>query len=109
MANFVRVGRLADIQEGGAIRVEVDGEAVALFRVAGRIYAIADTCTHEEASLSEGFLEGETVECPLHGARFDLKTGKPVTLPATRPTPVYEVKVERDEIFIRCDPQKGPR
>jgi 3-phenylpropionate/trans-cinnamate dioxygenase ferredoxin subunit len=101
MGDFVRVAKLTDIEEGGAIRVEVDGEPVALFNVGGRIYAIGETCTHEEASLSEGYVEGKAVECPRHGARFDLKTGQALTLPATMPARVYEVKVEGGEVFIR--------
>ncbi len=102
---FVRIAAAADIPAGKALKVDLHGEPVAVFNVGGRLYAIGDTCSHEEASLSEGeVIEGE-VECPRHGAMFDLATGVPQTLPATRAVPVYEVKVEGDGIWLR--PQAG--
>jgi 3-phenylpropionate/trans-cinnamate dioxygenase ferredoxin subunit len=97
---FVRVAAVGDIKPGKAIRVEIGDEPVAIFNVDGTLYAIGDTCTHEEASLSEGDVYGDCVECPLHGAEFDLKTGEPRTLPAVVPVPTYPVKVEGEDVLI---------
>ena len=101
---FVRVAAVGDIQPGKAIRVEIGDEPVAIFNVDGTLYAIGDTCSHEEASLSEGDVFGDCVECPLHGAEFDLKTGKPRTLPAVVPVPTYPVKVEGDDVLVGAEP-----
>jgi 3-phenylpropionate/trans-cinnamate dioxygenase ferredoxin subunit len=97
---FVRVAAVGDIKPGKAIRVEIGDEPVAIFNVDGTLYAIGDTCTHEEASLSEGDIFGDCVECPLHGAEFDLKTGQPRTLPAVVPVPTFPVKVEGEDVLI---------
>lgn len=97
---FVRVAALGEIAPGKALRVEIEEEPIALFNVDGTIYAIGDTCTHEEASLSEGDVFGDCVECPLHGAEFDLKTGKARTLPAVVPVATYEVKIEGGEVLV---------
>lgn len=90
---LVPVARVDDIPAGHAARVEVDGVPVAIFNVAGTFYAIDDTCTHADAWLSEGVLDTEaaTVECPLHGSTFDLRTGEPLTLPAVEPVRVHRV------------------
>ena len=79
--------------EGEGTCVEAGGTRVALFRVAGEIRAIGDRCSHAEASLSEGEVFDTEVECPRHGASFDLVTGDALTLPATRPVPVFGVRV----------------
>jgi 3-phenylpropionate/trans-cinnamate dioxygenase ferredoxin component len=100
---FVRVAAVGDIKPGKAIRVEIDDEPIAIFNVDGALYAIGDTCSHAEASLSEGDIYGDCVECPLHGAEFDLKTGRPRTLPAVTPVPTYEIKVEGDDVLL--DPE----
>lgn len=101
MSEYVEVGPAASIPEGTAVLTEVDGEPVAVFNCEGTFYAIADTCTHEEASLSEGELvEACTVECPLHGAQFDLSTGAALCLPATQPVATYEVSVEEGIVRV---------
>lgn len=100
---FVRVCRLSDIPVEGALRVEVDGEPVCLARSRGRLYAIGDTCSHAEVSLSEGEVEDGTVECWLHGSRFDLATGEALCLPATRPVPTYPVRLDGDEVSVSVD------
>ena len=97
---FVRVAAAGDIKPGKAIRVEIGEEPVAIFNVDGTLYAIGDTCTHEEASLSEGDVYGDCVECPLHGAEFDLKTGQPRTLPAVVPVATYPVKVDGEDVLV---------
>jgi 3-phenylpropionate/trans-cinnamate dioxygenase ferredoxin subunit len=97
---FVRVAAVGDIAPGKAIRVEIDDEPVAIFNLDGAFYAIGDTCSHEEASLSEGDVFGDCVECPLHGAEFDIKTGRARTLPAVAPVPTYAVKVEGEAVLV---------
>jgi 3-phenylpropionate/trans-cinnamate dioxygenase ferredoxin subunit len=93
-------GPLADLAIDSGVRI-VDGEtAVALFRVGDRVHAIADRCSHAEASLSEGDVFDDEVECPRHGAAFDLTTGKALTLPATMPVSVYATEVRDGNLFI---------
>ena len=103
MAEFVRVASVAEIEPGGVKRVEVDGEPIAIVNLDGEFYAIGDTCTHEEASLSEGWVdaEEETIECPLHGSQFKIKTGEVLSLPAVYPVQTYEVKVDGDAILVK--------
>lgn len=100
MVKEIEVAKTTDIPPGSAKQVEVDGEAVAIFNVNGEFYAIGDTCTHAQASLSEGEVEGLVVTCPWHGAQFDLKTGKNVGMPAPTPVPKYTLKIEGDSIKI---------
>jgi len=97
---YVRVAAVSDIPEESAVRVELKGEAIAVVKSEGRIYAVSDTCTHEEASLSAGFVEGEVIECPRHGAQYDIRTGEALSFPAISPLRTYEVKIEGDEILI---------
>ena len=102
---FVKVARVDDIAPGTALRVEVEDEPVAIFNVEGEFYAIGDICSHAEASLSEGDIFGDIVECPLHGAEFDIRTGVPRTLPAVTPVPTFPVVVEGDDILLGVEPQ----
>jgi len=103
---FVKVATVGEIAPGTAKRVELgDDEPVAIFNVGGEYYAIGDTCSHEEASLAEGDVFGDCVECPLHGSEFDLKTGKARSLPAVMPVPSYPVKVEGGDILIGREPR----
>ncbi len=97
---FVKVATVGEIEPGRAKRVEVGEEAIAVFNLDGEYYAIGDTCSHEEASLSEGDIFGDCVECPLHGAEFDITTGKNLTLPAVSPVPSYPVKLDGDTILV---------
>jgi 3-phenylpropionate/trans-cinnamate dioxygenase ferredoxin subunit len=98
----LRVASLSELPDGAGTRVEVAGHALALFRLGERVYAIGDTCSHAEASLSEGevYVEDLEVECPLHGATFSLETGDALTLPATQPVPTFDVTVEGDDVFV---------
>ena len=102
MPTAVSVGPLADFAPGTARKVEVDGRPVALVRIGDDVYAIGDTCSHANVSLSEGeVLEGEReIECWKHGSTFSLVTGEPLTLPATQPVPVYDVRVDDGEIVV---------
>ena len=94
---------LADVPEDGAVRVELDGLPVCLVRAQDQVYAVQDVCSHAEIPLSEGDVEGTTVECWLHGSRFDLRTGKPIGLPATEPVIVYETTTEGDDVLVNLE------
>jgi 3-phenylpropionate/trans-cinnamate dioxygenase ferredoxin subunit len=98
----VKVGELSEIPEGKAKRILVKRHPIAVFNCGGQFYAIDDTCTHADASLAEGnFLHDQCqVACPLHGARFDIKSGEALSLPAVTPVETYKVTVEGTTIFV---------
>ncbi|MBV9279553.1 MAG: non-heme iron oxygenase ferredoxin subunit [Chloroflexi bacterium] len=100
VSEWVRVADAAEIEPETALRVEIDGVPVALWNAGGVFYATQDTCTHEEASLSEGDLWGQVIECPLHGAQFDVATGEVKSLPAILPLATYPVKVEDGALYV---------
>ena len=100
MAEFVTVASTDEVKAGERIVVEVNDHYIAIFNVDNRYYAIEDVCTHDDGPLAEGYLEGTTIECPRHGARFDITTGKVLSMPAVKPVPRYEVQVNGDEIQI---------
>ena len=91
---------LAELEEDTPLSVEVGDELVALIATSGEVFAIRDECSHGRVMLSLGEVEDCTLECFAHGSRFDLRTGEPLELPATRPVPVYPVKIEGDEVFV---------
>ena len=96
-----RVCALSDLVQDEARRVEVDGVAIALVMDSnGEVHAIGDVCTHGDISLSEGFVDGESLECWAHGSAFSLRTGKPLNLPAYEPVPVFAVTVDGDDVLI---------
>jgi len=97
---FVKVARVSDVPPGHVKAVEAGYEDVALCNVDGQIYAIADVCTHDDGPLGEGCLHGDQVECPRHGARFDVRTGAALSLPAVVAVLTFEVRVEGDDIFV---------
>jgi 3-phenylpropionate/trans-cinnamate dioxygenase ferredoxin subunit len=99
-SGFVRACAVADVAPGSALAVEVDGTEVAIVNSDGRFYAIADECSHAAVPLSEGDVEGCTLECYLHGSRFDLRTGRPLGLPAIDPVPVYRCRVAGDDVLV---------
>lgn len=99
----VQVANVNEVPEGGFKKVEFNGEAVALFKVGGRIYATANICTHTGCELDHNHqMHGEVVECTCHGSRFDVKTGAVVLPPAEDPLKTYQVSVEGEEIFIEA-------
>jgi len=91
---WYRVCALADVPADVPLHVDVAGVPIALARGDGELYAIYDVCSHENIALSEGEIDGTTIECWLHGSRFDLRTGEPTGLPATQPVPVYPVMID---------------
>jgi nitrite reductase/ring-hydroxylating ferredoxin subunit len=92
--SFTPALTLGEIPAGTARRVVIDGREVAVVHTEGEVFAVGDQCSHADVSLSEGEVDGCTLECWLHGSRFDLRTGDPTGLPAITPVPVYPVKVE---------------
>jgi 3-phenylpropionate/trans-cinnamate dioxygenase ferredoxin subunit len=100
----IKVCAVEDIEPGTAVSADIDGVQVAVVRtVGGEVFAIHDECSHASVPLSEGEIEGCTLECWLHGSRFDLRSGKPTGLPATVPVPVYETKIEGDAVLVRLE------
>jgi nitrite reductase/ring-hydroxylating ferredoxin subunit len=101
------VASRSDIKRDAVHATQFSGDLIALTEIEGRIYAFSDTCTHEFALLSEGFLEGTEIECPLHQARFDVCSGRCLEGPATQDLETYEVKIEGDEVYVRRGAQKS--
>ena len=97
---YVAVARVGEIPEGGVKVVRIEDQPIAIFRLDGRYYALDDVCTHDGGPLAEGFIEGAQIECPRHGARFDIRTGAVLCLPAVAPVATYPVRVEGDEIQV---------
>jgi 3-phenylpropionate/trans-cinnamate dioxygenase ferredoxin component len=100
----VRICAKDDIKPGKAIRVKIGDLAVAIVRTkADEVFALDDKCSHGEISLSEGFVDNETIECWAHGAKFSLATGEALTLPAFEPVAKYEVIIDNGDIFLEID------
>jgi 3-phenylpropionate/trans-cinnamate dioxygenase ferredoxin subunit len=100
----VRICAVEDIKKGKAIRVKIGDDAIAIVRTkADQVYALDDKCSHGEISLSEGFVDNETIECWAHGAKFSLETGEALTLPAYEPVAKYEVIIDNGDIFLEID------
>ena len=97
---FVKVAQVSAIRPGEMISVEVENEQVLLANVNGSIHAIDDICSHAYASLSEGDLNGEEVECPLHGGSFNVTTGAPLSPPVDESVRLYQVQIEGDDILV---------
>ncbi len=97
---YVLACRLEELADDKAVGVEIDGIPVCLAKTEGEVFAIYDVCSHADVPLSEGEVEDGTVECWLHGSRFDLRTGHPTGLPANRPVPTYPVKIDGDDVLV---------
>ena len=98
---WVKVASVEDVPVGSTLAVEAAGESVCLYNLAGHIHATHDVCTHEDASLADGYIEGDCIECPLHQARFHIPTGQVRAPPATRDLRVFPVRVEGPDIFVQ--------
>ncbi len=90
---YIQVVMVDEIQPGDRLQFEVDGKPIAVFNVDGSFYAIGDVCTHDDGPLGDGELDGFTIICPRHGARFDIRNGKVIRLPAVRDTAWYPTRV----------------
>lgn len=97
---FVQVIEAKEVPPGERVSLELDGEPIAVFNVDGKYYAIGDVCTHDGGPLGDGELDGYQVICPRHGARFDLRTGKALTLPAFIDTPWFPVRLQNGWIEV---------
>jgi len=109
MSDFVPVAKLADLPPQGKLTVEIDGRFVVLFRIDGQVSCIDDVCTHDGGTLGDGDLENFSIACPRHGAKFDVRNGQAMTMPATEATIAHDVKVEGEQIFVRLydEPRKS--
>ena len=101
MHEFQRVINVGEVPDPGKTLVEVEGDMVALFHVDGQWHALDDVCTHDGGPLADGELRNHTIACPRHGAKFDIRTGAALTMPAVRPTRAHEVKVEDGGVWVR--------
>ena len=99
----MRACTLSELPEEGAMRVELGGREVCIARSGGQVYAIDDLCSHADVSLSEGDVENGTIECWLHGSSFDLRTGAPTGLPATKPVATFPVTIEGDDVLVQME------
>lgn len=100
MSAYIKVASVDDLAPGEMTMIELGGEYICLANVDGTFYAISDDCSHTNASLSEGELEGYIVTCPVHAGQFDIRTGKVIRRPPREDVPTYEVKVEGQDILI---------
>jgi 3-phenylpropionate/trans-cinnamate dioxygenase ferredoxin subunit len=100
---FVKVARESEIPEGESRVFAADGNRVLICRVAGELYAIDDVCTHDDGPLGDGWLDGYEVECPRHGARFDVRSGAVCRMPAASPVSTYPLKVEDGYVLVEVD------
>ena len=101
MAEFIRVAKVSDVPDPGKQLFEVDDRLVVLCHMDGEFFCIDDVCTHDGGPLADGFLNGHQLSCPRHGAKFDIRDGRALTMPATESTASHEVKVEGDEVFVK--------
>jgi nitrite reductase/ring-hydroxylating ferredoxin subunit len=98
-----KAARAAALTEGKGIAVEVEGEEIALYKVAGEVFAVSNICSHAYAQLSEGTIEGYVITCPRHGGQFDVRTGKAVRVPAVSPIATYPVRLEGDDVYVAVE------
>ena len=103
MAEYFKAAKVSEVPPGMKKLVEVDFVPVLLFNIDGEFYAMEDVCTHDGGPLGEGLLDDEEIECPRHGARFNVKTGKALCMPAVEDIECFPVKIEDDEILVCID------
>ena len=100
MSALEKVCATSDVEPGKVKRVILNGIPVAIYNVEGSYYATADRCTHARASLSQGFLQGFLIECPVHQGAFDIRTGQAVTPPCIKPLQVYSVVIRDNDVYL---------
>ncbi|MCC6511726.1 MAG: non-heme iron oxygenase ferredoxin subunit [Pirellulaceae bacterium] len=101
MSEFIEVAKLSAIPVGGKLCVEIDDRYIVLVHLDGTVYCIDDVCTHDGGPLGEGELIDHCLVCPRHGAKFDIRTGAAVCMPATEATGCHTVRIEGDKIFVK--------
>ena len=97
---YVPVGTVADVKEGQRLFIDIDELLIVVFNIAGNFFAIADVCSHDDGPVGEGTIEGFEIGCPRHGARFDIRNGKALALPAFVDIPAYPVRIVKGQIEI---------
>lgn len=100
-AGWERIASINDVEEGDVLSVQSAGQSLALYKVEGQLYATHGICSHEHAYLADGYLEGCEIECPLHQARFDIRTGEALCKPASVAIKTYPIKVVDDGVFVK--------
>lgn len=101
MSDYQKVAKVSEVDDSTIRLVETEDRLVILMRVDGKYHCIDDVCTHDGGTLSDGELEGCRIACPRHGAEFDIRNGKALTMPATEATGSHEVKVDGDDIYVK--------
>jgi 3-phenylpropionate/trans-cinnamate dioxygenase ferredoxin subunit len=101
MTDFIRVCRESDVPDPGQQIFEVDGRFIVVFHIDGAFYALDDCCTHDGGPLGEGRLEGFNIICPRHGARFDVRSGRALTMPAVSAAASHQVKVDGGDVLVK--------
>ncbi len=103
MPEFVKVVSRTGLPPGEKLLIEIDERSIAVFNVGGSFYAIDDVCTHDGGPLAKGDFEGAEIQCPRHGARFDVRTGQALCLPAFEPVTTHRVEIRGDDVFVALD------
>jgi len=101
MSEFIKAATTSELSSGGKLLVEVDEQLVILFQVGDEYFCLDDVCTHDGGTLSDGEFEGHEIACPRHGAKFDIRCGKAICMPATQNTGSHEVKVDGEDILVK--------
>ncbi len=101
MHDFVEAAKVSDVPDSGKLCIELDDRYLVIVCIDGEYYCVDDVCTHDGGTLGDGELDGFCLSCPRHGAQFDVRDGRAVTMPATEPTGSHAVRVEGDTIFVR--------
>ena len=101
---WIAIARVGDVEPSDVRRCEVQDQCIALFNIDGKLYATADICTHAHAHLSDGYVDGDTIECPLHQGLFHIPTGRAMSPPVTEDIRTYPVRIEGDDVLITLDP-----
>jgi naphthalene 1,2-dioxygenase system ferredoxin subunit len=97
---WIDVTATEDIPEDDVIGIDIAGKSIALYRVEGEVFATDNLCTHGNAKLCDGFLEGHEIECPLHQGKFDIRNGKAMCAPLTEDVKIYPIKIDGDRVFV---------
>tara|TARA_B100001123_G_C14507295_1_gene708794 strand:- start:227 stop:541 length:315 start_codon:yes stop_codon:yes gene_type:complete len=100
LENFIRVAGVDDIQDGDMISAEIEDSKVIIAQLDGELYAFDEECTHSGCGLSDGDLDDNIIQCPCHGAEFDIRTGEVISPPAVEPLKIYQVRVDGDDILV---------